>query len=203
MSITNSHCRVIGSFKYINELIIWLNDHNIDTSLWGEGNAKSVIHLWDEIASGEIVLLENPPRRIVNVVQVVIRRERQVLLEAEQIMENGSRRFRNQPPSEKFKPGESYLEAASRCLQEELGVASEAIYLLPSSYCLRRELLDSYSYPGLLTEYTFHMVEAEVAGLPKEPFWRGNEAVLMGDPVKRHRWEWRYDRSFVSYGGGA
>jgi hypothetical protein len=180
MSITNSHCRVIGSFKYINELIIWLNDHNIDTSLWGEGNAKSVIHLWDEIASGEIVLLENPPRRIVNVVQVVIRRERQVLLEAEQIMENGSRRFRNQPPSEKFKPGESYLEAASRCLQEELGVASEAIYLLPSSYCLRRELLDSYSYPGLLTEYTFHMVEAEVAGLPKEPFWRGNEAVLMG-----------------------
>lgn len=184
-------------FNYINELVLWLHQHNIDTSLWGEGNAKSVIHLWEEISSGEILLLDDPPRRIVNVVQVVIRRDRQVLLEAEQIMENGSRRFRNQPPSEKFKPGESYQDAASRCLQEELGVTPEAIRLLPSRYYSRTELLDSYSYPGLLTEYTFHMVDAEVMGLPTESFWRGNEAVLMGDPVKRHRWEWRYDRSFI------
>lgn len=186
-------------FTYINELVLWLHLHKIDTSFWGEGNAKGIVHLWEEICSGEVTLLNDPPRRIVNVVQVVIRQERQVLLEAEQVMENGSHRFRNQPPSEKIKPGESYLDAASRCLQEELGVTPEAIYLLPSSYCVRRELLDSYSYPGLLTEYTFHMVEAEVAGLPKEPFWRGNEAVLAGDPVKRHLWEWRYDRSFVRY----
>ena len=184
-------------FEYINELIIWLNQRNIDTSLWGEGNAKSIIHLWDEIVSGEVVLMDDPPRRIVNVVQVVIRRERQVLLEAEQIMENGSRRFRNQPPSEKFKPGESYLDAAVRCLQEELGVAAETIHLLPESYYPRTELLDSFSYPGLLTEYTFHMVEATVAKLPDEPFWRGNEASKYGDPVKRHLWTWRYDRSFI------
>lgn len=184
-------------FKYINELIIWLNQHNIDTSLWGEGNAKSVINLWDEITSDEVTLLDDPPRRIVHVVQVVIRRERRVLLEAEQVMGNGSRRFRNQPPSEKFKPGESYRDAARRCLQEELGVASEAIYLLPDSHSPRTELLDSYSYPGLLTEYTFHLVEADVIGLPDEPFWRGNEAVLTGDPVTRHLWEWRYDRSLI------
>jgi ADP-ribose pyrophosphatase YjhB (NUDIX family) len=184
-------------FNNINALIVWLNHHNIDTSLWGEGNAKSVINLWEEISSGEIIILENPPRRIVQVVQVVIRRGRQVLLEAEQIMENGNHRFRNQPPSEKFKPGESYLDAASRCLQEELGVSSEAIHFRPESYYVRTGLLDSYSYPGLLTEYTFHMVEADVTELPEEPFWRGNEAALTGDPVKRHRWEWRYDRSFV------
>jgi len=184
-------------FKIINELIIWLNQHDIDISIWGEANAKSVIHLWDEIASGETTLLDDPPQRIVHVVQVVIRRERQVLLEAEQIMENGSRRFRNQPPSEKLKPEESYLEAAVRCLREELGVAGEAIHLLPESYSPRTELLDSYSYPGLLTEYTFHMVEADVHGLPEEPFWRENDAVLMGDPVKRHLWVWRDDRSFI------
>ena len=130
-------------------------------------------------------------------VSAVIRRGRQVLLEAEQIMENGSHRFRNQPPSEKIKPGETYVEAAYRCLQEELGIPSVRIQLLPESYTSRTELLDSYSYPGLLTEYTFHLVEAKVPGLPDEPFWRGNEAVLVGDPVKRHRWEWRYDRSFI------
>jgi hypothetical protein len=184
-------------FKYINEFVSWLDQHDIDTSMWGEGNAKSVIHLWDEVSSGEVTLLDDPPRRIVHVVQVVIRRGRQVLLEAEQIMENGSRRFRNQPPSEKIKSGETYVEAAYRCLQEELGVSLESIQLLPENYTSRTELLDSFSYPGLLTEYTFHMVEAIVPDLPDEPFWRGNEAVLAGDPVKRHRWEWRYDRSFV------
>lgn len=184
-------------FKYINELVAWLNQYNIDTSLWGEGNAKSVIHLWDEVSSGEVILMDDPPRRVVHVVQVVIRRNRQVLLEAEQVLGNGSRRFRNQPPSEKFKPGESYLDAAHRCLQEELNAPAEAIHLLPESYAPRVELLDSYSYPGLLTEYLFHLVDAEVDGLPEEPFWRGNTATIMGDPVKRHLWEWRYDRSFI------
>jgi ADP-ribose pyrophosphatase YjhB (NUDIX family) len=185
------------NFKYINEFVSWLEQHNIDTSYWGEGNAKSVINLWDEIASGEIILLDDPPRRIVHVVQVVIRRGRRILLEVEQVMENGSRRFRNQPPSEKFKLGESYLDAAARCLREELGVTPEDIHLLPESYCPRTELLDSFSYPGLLTEYTFHVVEADVEGLPDEPFWRENKATVAGDPVKRHLWVWRYDRSFI------
>lgn len=183
-------------FKYINELVIWLHDNHIDTSFWGEGNAKSVMQLWSEVSSGEVTLLENPPRRIVNVVQVIIRRERQVLLEVEQILENGNRRFRNQPPSEKIKPGENCQDAALRCLQEELSVHPESIKL--SRRCqTRTELQDSFSYPGLLTEYTFHMVDAVVSDLPEDAFWRSNKALISGDPVKHHLWVWRYDRSLI------
>jgi hypothetical protein len=198
--MSNSTAESAIEFKYINELLDWLNHHEIDISFWGEGNAKSVIHLWQEYASGEIVLLENPPRRIVDVVQVIIRRGRQVLLEAEQVMENGSHRFRNQPPSEKIKPGETYLDASWRCLQEELGLSPDTAEVFPETHSSRTELLDSFSYPGLLTEYTFHMVEAKVEGLQDASFWRGNTAVSQGDPVMRHLWEWRYDRSFIRSG---
>lgn len=184
------------NLQNLNELIDWLKQRHIDTSLWGEDTAKSIAHLWGEISAGETILLEDPPRRVVQVVQVIIWRGREVLLEAEQVMENGSRRFRKRPPSEKLKSGESYLEAARRCLQEELGVAPEAVRLRPESYEVNSELQVSSSYPGLLTEYSLHRVEASVTGLPDVTFWRENETALAEAPVKRHRWEWRDGRSF-------
>jgi hypothetical protein len=133
-------------------------------------------------------------------VQVIIRRGQQVLLEAEQVMENGSHRFRNQPPSEKLKPGETYLDATRRCLQEELGALPEAIHISPETHSVHTERRDSSSYPGLLTEYTFHRVEAQVDGLQETSFWRENTAVSQGDPVRRHLWEWGCDRSFIRSG---
>jgi hypothetical protein len=185
----------VKPFYTITDLIEWLTDSQIDTTLWAEGNAKSVANLWEEYASGEIYMRDDPPRRLVDVVQIYIRRGRQVLIEAEQEMENGRRRFRNQPPSEKIKPGETYLQAATRCLQEELGLPLTAVSFLPDTYRCRKETTDSLSYPGLVTEYTFHTIEAAVAGLPEEEFWRENTAVQTGDPVMRHLWIWRYERS--------
>lgn len=178
----------------INDLQSWLANCQIDTDLWGEGNAKNVDNLWEEYASGEIHFNDDPPRREVAVVQILICRERQLLIEAEQELENGRRRFRNQPPSEKIKPGESYLQAATRCLEEELGLSLSRITFLPDTHLCRQETSNSLSYPGLLTEYTFHSIQAEVDGLPDEAFWRENTAVHAGDPVVRHLWVWRYSR---------
>jgi aspartate/methionine/tyrosine aminotransferase len=188
------------TFTHIDELRGWLNRHNVDLTFWGDGNAKSVPHLWQEYVSGETRLREDPPRRMVNVAQVIIRRGQKVLLEAEQVMENGSRRSRRQPPSEKFKPGETYLDATRRCLQEELGAQPEAIHISPETHTVHTERRGSSSYPGLLTEYTFHTVEAQVDGLQEASFWRENTAVSQGDPVRRHLWEWGDGRSFIRPG---
>lgn len=179
----------------IDDLEEWLVDSQIDITFWGEGNAKSVTNLWEEYSSGEIQFMDNPPRRGVHVVQIFICRERQILIEAEQELENGRRRFRNQPPSEKIKPGETHLQAATRCLQEELGLTQNTFVFLPDTYQCRQEVTDSLSYPGLTTEYTFHTIKAQVVGLPDEEFWRENTAVKAGDPVVRHLWVWRYGRS--------
>ncbi len=179
-------------FENVEELQNWLNTNNIDTSLWGEGNAKTIGNLWDELGNGEIAFQDNPPRRLVNVAQILVRKGKQLLLEAEQELANGQRRFRNQPPSEKIKPGESYTDAARRCFQEELGVRSENVTFLIETYAQIQRESDSLSYPGLTTEYTFHIVEAQVKGLPDTDFWRDNLAYGDGAPVKRHLWIWRY-----------
>ena len=182
-------------FLSIDDMQDWLSASEIDTTFWGEGNAKSLANLWEEYISGEIHFMDHPPCRVVDVVQIFICRERQILIEAEQELENGRRRFRNQPPSEKIKPGETYLQAATRCLQEELGMPLDALSFLPETHQCRQETTNSLSYPGLVTEYTFHTIKARVEGLPDEEFWVENTAVKAGDPVVRHLWVWRYGRS--------
>ena len=182
----------MNSFHSEKQLEDWLDKANIDTSLWGEGNAKTVGHLWVELLEGEAHLQANPPLRLVDVVQIIIRRGKQILLEMEQELENGQVRFRNQPPSEKIKAGENFTDAALRCLYEELGVVETAVTFHHDSYAKVESETDSLSYPGLKTRYTFHMIEAKVAGLPDEDFWRDNAAFDAGDPVKRHHWTWRF-----------
>lgn len=75
-----------------------------------------------------------------------------------------------------------------------MGLSLSRITFLPDTHLCRQETSNSLSYPGLLTEYTFHSIQAEVDGLPDEAFWRENTAVHAGDPVVRHLWVWRYSR---------
>ncbi|MBK8988480.1 MAG: NUDIX domain-containing protein [Chloroflexi bacterium] len=175
----------------VNDLTDWLAARGIDTSAWGTGAAKSVADLWEELRGGDCTLADNPPRREVAVVQITIRRGACVLLEIEQEMENGRFRARNHLPSEKIKTGEALDSAARRCLQEELAVAETAVTWLPHTDPPYQQIADSPSYPGLLTNYTFYPVVAQVTGLPDGPFWRDNLAARTGDPVQRHLWAWR------------
>lgn len=181
----------VNKFPTINALEAWLQKHGIHYEAWGKNNSKSLQNLWQELEAGEVQLKESPPLRLVEVVQIIIRRNNEILVEAEQEFVNGQRRFRNQPPSEKVKPGESIMEAACRCLQEELGISSEAITLDLESHRQHQTNTNSISYPGLPSQYDFHVLEAAVFGLPEGTFWRDNQTSGLVDPVKRHRWVWR------------
>jgi 8-oxo-dGTP pyrophosphatase MutT (NUDIX family) len=172
------------------QLRIWLQQQNIDLTQWGHGPAKSLAYLWRELQNGDTLIQEQPPLRVVNVVQVIIRRGDLVLLEKAQEFGNGQRRFRNQPPSEKMRAGEDYLAAARRGLLEELGLQPEQITLFPDTYRQRHTITESPSYPGLPTRYTFHQIEAAVSNLPTTDFWHDNDSYEKGDPVKRHHWAW-------------
>jgi hypothetical protein len=168
----------------------WLAARGIATSHWNSGPAKGVDDLWREVAAGESVLLDNPPRRSVEVVMIWARDEAgRLLIEDEQEMADGRRRKRERPPSEKLKPGEDYANGARRGLAEELGLAPEAVTLLPDTYRRREQTLDSPSYPGLPTCYTLHEVDAVIRGLPSGDFSRDNTAPA--DPVRRHWWTWK------------
>ena len=181
----------MNQFTDIYALEKWLSSNGIDVKAWGSDNSKSLDNLWQELQAGEVQLKQNPLLRLVEVVQIIIRRGETVLVEAEQEFFNGQRRYRNQPPSEKIKPGETVQVAASRCLQEELGLPLGAFTLRLETHRQHQTNTNSISYPGLPSQYNFHIIEAAVSGLPAEDFWRENQSDGIIDPVKRHRWEWR------------
>lgn len=169
----------------------WLAGSAIDTVSWGIAGAKTVANLWHEYEQGEIIFRDNPPRRLVRVVRIILRRDGYVLYEIAQELSDGRFRQRQQPPSEKIIAAESQFAAAERCLREELGLDSRHIHLLNSMAEGTESVSESPSYPGLQTHYTLYTVEAMADGLPETDFWRENEAAGEGDPVKRHLWGWR------------
>ncbi|VAW39767.1 hypothetical protein MNBD_CHLOROFLEXI01-1027 [hydrothermal vent metagenome] len=185
----------MNQFVNIDELATWLNKHGVRYDEWEQKSSKSLDNLWQELEAGEVCLEDNPPLRVVDVVQIVIRQGEQILVEAEQEFFNGQRRFRNQPPAEKIKPGETVFDAARRCLQEEIGVPPEDVVLNPDSHQEYQSNTNSISYPGLPSQYNFHLLEAAVSGLPNDDFWHENSADGKIDPVKRHRWGWRPSES--------
>jgi hypothetical protein len=179
--------------KFENERALeeWLSSREIGWEAWGSAGSKTVSNLWHEYVQGEIAFLKDPPTRAVRVVQIILRRGSKVLLEISQEFGDGRVRQRGVLPSEKIIAGESQFEAAERCLREELGLDSRHIQLINSTAGSYERLADSPSYPGLRTHYTVYTIEAAAEGLPDEDFWRENEAVAAGDPVKRHLWGWR------------
>jgi hypothetical protein len=182
---------MVKKFAGPAEMVEWLEEMGIDLHAWGTGSYKSIINLWEEYKAGDISFADDPPMRVVEVVQIHVQQGDLILFELEQQFNNGKRRFRNQPPAEKIKPGETSVDAAYRCLREELGLERGQVEEINSVDEQDEIVTGSPSYPGLLTKYRIYEVRAQVSGLPGEDFWRENTAVTEGDPVSRHLWSWR------------
>lgn len=186
-------------FRNDDELRAWLERAGIDLSLWGRGSAKQVADLWAEYRDGESRFMSDPPSRVVEVVQVNIRRGDDVLIEVEQEFKDGRRRIRTRPPAEKLKRGETPHDAAVRCLQEELGLAEDEVFLLREETEAEEDIV-STSYPGLPTHYLLHIFEATTDALPDEDFYRRN---IPGEPIHRHLWGWRSNTATSEEGKAA
>lgn len=175
----------------IAELTGWLKQAGINLTLWGKDGAKTAVHLHRELEVGDCQLRDNPPRRVVRVVELLIDREGVQLTEVAQEMANGRLRHRNLPPVEKMKTGESVAAAAIRCAEEELGVEKTAVSIISDNHRQKRREAVSASYPLLLTQYTIHSVKTAVFNLPNDDFWIDNGSFTDGDPIRRHQWGWR------------
>jgi ADP-ribose pyrophosphatase YjhB (NUDIX family) len=188
--ITDQETGMIMQLADRDQLMAALAEAGIDLRQWGVGAAKTADDLWRELCDGESELQGPPLVRVVRgVVQALVRRDDALLIEATQVLRDGRIRQRSSPPADKLRPGERYQAAALRCLQEELGVAATAVTLIEESYRCERTTAESISYPGLLSQYTFHIVEARVAALPSGEFWTDERSA--DDPVARHRWIWQ------------
>lgn len=178
------------AFASVAALTTWLHSQEIDTTAWGQGAAKQVNDLWQELVTGESSLQADPPLRCVQVVEVYVEQGGLLLVETAQHFVDGRVRARKRPPSEKMKPGEAPLAAAQRCLVEELAIDEAQLTLADPRISERTTLAESGSYPGLITAYTFYRVQLQVADLPTVPFQTVNAAHGQGDPVTAHQWAW-------------
>ena len=57
--------RTQASFQTEAELRQWLAQQPIETAAWGRGGAKTVADLWEELRSGDCLLQEKPPLRLI------------------------------------------------------------------------------------------------------------------------------------------
>lgn len=176
----NAECVTVDELGSVDGLAKWLADRmsaekpGIDS--WGvDSQTKCVANLWTELNDGEISLEDSiPPRRTVHVASVKVRNESGMfLVESHQEMDDGRRRSRNRPLSEKMRPGENVENACRRGLYEELGPemgARDRVEMILETYRREEQERDSFSYPGLLTRYVLHSMVASVRGLPSSDF---------------------------------
>lgn len=176
----------------LGELQHWLTGHGIAFDDWGRDRdgSKSVTRLWQEIASGESWLTDDPPLRQVAVVSLRIESDGKRLTEVGQLLADGAVRRRNSPPTEKLKPGETPAAGALRCAIEELRVVAQDVQIAAQPLSTTVEESHSPSYPGLRTRYLLHTITATIPTLPTSAFTT-EEAPDSDAAVLTHHWEWQ------------
>lgn len=154
----------------VEDLLCILTAHGIDPSKYGQGKAKTVERLFEEVSSNECSLVGDEVGlvRVTHVAGVELVHSHKthgslILREACQVF----RDFREEPVrlrpeletsvSEKFKDGEDPMQAAIRGCEEELGVC---IQLTPIGG--KEERKESPSYPGLPTVYKFYFFQGVI-----------------------------------------
>jgi hypothetical protein len=178
----------ITSLADLNKCLII---NNINLSLWGTGNAKSIMHLYEELINGECRLNEKPFIRVLPIVQVLIFQNGKLLVETEQELFDNRIRKRNLPPSEKMKPEEDWITATIRCIEEELSISQERIKFVTETCLPVIRQRNSQSYPGLLSQYHIYRVEVLIDSLPHDNFWTDEKKGSGKDnAIRRHKWGW-------------
>ena len=173
------------------QLAEWLKRRGLDVDAWGQGAAKGVGSLLQELVKQESTLDEVAGRvlRCVSVAKLRIMRpgSNQFLIEAKQVLPDGRERVRNDVPGEKMYAGEGHAAAALRGASEELCMS---VPLDPSDVMLLHETVEvkpSASYPNLMSRYTFYEVGMVIPGLPTSSF---ETTEKQGDVGVVHHWEW-------------
>jgi len=156
-----------------------LRKHNIDTSKFGSGKARSIKDLAQETGTGETRLYSNGKeiRRYLDILVVKIKNREAYLIETGHNFGSGQSRSTNQFPATKVRPFEDKVWAVRRLLGEvDIPYASSKIMFGPR----RIETQESPSYPGIITVYLKQVVEVTLSEIDVEN--------LVGDDMGTAKW---------------
>lgn len=171
-----------------------LVDAKLPLLLYGQGGAKTVHHLLQEVREGESVLSIDAKGNLYREVHVVWvdvfcsleNGDLYTLREDRQEFKDGRIKRRDDLGSslgEKLKPGEDPQEAVSRAVAEELGITSG----IEGSYFLGTEdtVHTPDTYPGLESSYHFYKYATVISEAAFKP-----EGYIEDQPDKTNYYVW-------------
>jgi len=152
-----------------------LRDHNIDTTKFGQGSAKSLQQMATEVQSGSTVLMLDAAhhKKLVRVVDVVLLRicppgcKTKFLVETGEKFPDGRQRNILRLPGTKKEPHHNSKQTAEKIATEMLNLGGAKITFDFTQKEIFEEQEESPSYPGVQTVYRKEVIEGTLAGDPK------------------------------------
>jgi len=149
-----------------------LQEHGIDTTVFGQGKAKHLFDFVLEVQGGasRLMLDAAEHKKLVRVVDVVLLRldivrgdERVFLVQSSETYQDGrTRKCLNRLPGTKKEPHENNRTAAARVIRDMLGMGDCEIYFSFKDKEVYEDETDSPSYPGVNTVYRKEIIPGQI-----------------------------------------
>jgi hypothetical protein len=157
-----------------------LRDHNIDTSVFGQGSAKTLQQLSAEIQQGSTILMLDAAahKKLVRVVDVVLLRicspgsKTTFLMETGEKYPDGRERHvgSGRLPGTKKEPHMNSKQVAEKIAGELLNLGGAKLEFDFSQKEVFEEQEESPSYPGVMTVYRKEIIQAFMQGDPTSDY---------------------------------
>eukprot|EP00746_Dinoflagellata_sp_MGD_P074546 gnl/MRDRNA2_/MRDRNA2_30098_c0_seq1.p1 gnl/MRDRNA2_/MRDRNA2_30098_c0~~gnl/MRDRNA2_/MRDRNA2_30098_c0_seq1.p1 ORF type:complete len:1555 (-),score=280.63 gnl/MRDRNA2_/MRDRNA2_30098_c0_seq1:277-4941(-) len=162
-------------FETLSDLEKKLQDHGIDTSKFGQGSAKSVEALYNDIQADQTCALETDSKgslkRVVSLVKIPLIAQDTSgtwyqLISNKQFLPDGRQRQRRDELARMIKPGEVWQECLTEVIADQLklkeNVVQRQIRFDFQGYKYTENEVLSPGYPGLVTLYRIHEIPAQL-----------------------------------------
>mmetsp|Transcript_5528 Transcript_5528/g.8996 ORF Transcript_5528/g.8996 Transcript_5528/m.8996 type:complete len:853 (+) Transcript_5528:89-2647(+) len=149
-----------------------LEDHGIDTTQFGKGEAKNIEQLSEEVQNGSAVLMLDATehKKLVRVVDVVALRiisgagsTQKYLIETQEVYADGRQRNLERLPATKKHPHENTKQTTERIVKDMVDLGACKVHFDFSKREFFESESQSPSYPGVLTVYRMEIVEGRIS----------------------------------------
>jgi hypothetical protein len=167
----------------------YLRANNVDPSLFGQGQAKTLQELSAELTSGESSLMASPQGELVRLVDVVLLKifraqRREVLVVTKSKQHETEEVGLNRLPGSKRRPDENQFLAAKRVLSRQLLIGEDCVKLDQGVHIVQEDK-DSPSYPGLQTVYVKRIISVELFSAAEVS--EHQKLSISGDPSQKSK----------------
>jgi serine/threonine protein kinase len=144
----------------------YLTNNNVDIALYGQNGTKTLKEFSHELMKGESSLVQDGGQviRVVDVVvlQIVNPSAKDILVQTEQTLPDGTKNTFNRLPGAKRRPDENQFLTARRVLRKQLKIDENMVQLDAKDVQYFEEEKPSPGFPGLKTVYRKRLIKAEL-----------------------------------------